>query len=185
MITSRIDFAIPGSGVEPSTLSLGWRLSDYSAIGCLVAVDDVKNVVGYREAVDWLKVLITVADKSEDWYGTLVMGSAYERLVDFRKRHLKRLKICGRSQRWLDADLSRQVKAIQRERQNWCCVGHRNVLRAEITEMKRMVREKKEKCWRAFCDESGLQSPWKVVRWARDPWHIQERMGRLRGRNGV
>ena len=51
--------------------------------------------------------------------------------------------------------------------------------------MKRLVREKKDRCWRAFCEDSGLQSPCEVVRWARDPWRASERMGRLRGANRV
>ena len=29
-----------------------------------------------------------------------------------------------------------------------------------------------------------MQSPWEVVRWARDPWRVSDRMGRLRGSNG-
>ena len=64
-------------------------------------------------------------------------------------------------------------------------MGHRNDLQAEIAEMKRMLTDKKDKCWRTYCEDSGLQSPWEVVRRARDPWHVHEKMGRLRGRNGV
>ena len=51
--------------------------------------------------------------------------------------------------------------------------------------MKRLVKEKKDRCWRAFCEESELQSPWEVVRWARDPWRVSDRMGRLKGSNGA
>ena len=51
--------------------------------------------------------------------------------------------------------------------------------------MKRMVREKKDRCWRAFCEDLGLRNPWEVVRWARDPWRVKDRMGRLRGSNGL
>ena len=50
--------------------------------------------------------------------------------------------------------------------------------------MKRMVKEKKDRCWRAFCEDSGLQSPWEVVRWAMDPWRERERMGRLKDARG-
>ena len=50
--------------------------------------------------------------------------------------------------------------------------------------MKRMVKENQDKCWRACCEDSGLQSPWEVVGWASDPWRERERMGRLRGANG-
>ena len=65
MVTSRIHFAKPGWGMEQSSLTSGWGLSDHSAIGWLVAVDDLEDVVGYWDAVDCLKVQMTVADKSE------------------------------------------------------------------------------------------------------------------------
>ena len=74
---------------------------------------------------------------------------------------------------------------VRRARRNWQRVGHRNVLRLELARMKQMVREKKDKCWRSFCEDSGLQSLWEVVRWARDPWRERERMRRLEGTNGL
>ena len=109
--------------------------------------------------------------------------SVYEKLVDFQRMHLKKIKICGRSKRWWDSELSLQVKVVRRARRNWQRVGHRNVLRSELTRMKQKMREKKHKCLRAFCEDSGLQSPWEVVRWAWDPWREKERMGCLRGAN--
>ena len=74
---------------------------------------------------------------------------------------------------------------VRRARRNWQRVGHRNVLRSELAGKKQMVREKKDMCWRSFCQDSGLQSPWEVVRWARDPWRERERMGRLKGSKGL
>lgn len=65
VVMSRIDVAIAGRGMEPSSLTLGFGLSVYSAIGCVVAVDDLEDVVGYRHAVDWLKVQMPVADERE------------------------------------------------------------------------------------------------------------------------
>ena len=97
--------------------------------------------------------------EGEDWYQGLAGETAYEKLVDFRRLHLKRIRICDRSKRWWDSELSAHVRVVRRERRGWGRVGHRNVLRAEITKMKRMVMEKKDKCWRAFCEDSGLQSP--------------------------
>ena len=97
---------------------------------------------------------------------------------------MKRIRICGRSKRWWDEELTAQVKHVRRERRKVSRVGHRNVLRAEISRMKAMVKEKKDRCWRALCGDSGLQSPCEVVRWARDPWRERERMGRLRDVGG-
>ena len=143
-VVSRIDFALAGGGVERGGLSAGWGLSDDSAIGCVVAVDDLVGVVGYRDAVDWLKVQMTVDGEGDDWYEGLVGESAYEKLVNFRWLYLKRIRICGRSKRWWDSELSAQVKVVRRERRGWRRVGHRNVLRSEIAKMKRMVKEKKD-----------------------------------------
>ena len=141
-------------------------------------------VEGCRDAVDWEKVQLTVADEREAWYGELVGVTAYDKLVDFRSRYLKTIRICGRSKRWWDAGLTEQVRGVRGERRRVSSVGHRNVLRSEISRMKRMVKEKKDRCWRAFCEDSGLQSPWEVVRWARDPWRERERMGRLKNARG-
>ena len=65
VVTSRIDFTLVGVRVERGGLSSGWGLSDHSAIGCLVGVDDLELVVGHRDAVDWARVQLTVADEDE------------------------------------------------------------------------------------------------------------------------
>ena len=144
MVVSHIDFALAGGGVERGGSSAGWGLSNHSTIGCVVAVDDLVDVVGHRDAMDWVKVQVTVEGEEEEWYGMLTGELAYEKMVDFRRLHLKRIQICGRSKRWWDSDLSVHVKVVRRERRVWQRVGHRNVLRAEIAKIKRMVREKKD-----------------------------------------
>ena len=30
--------------------------------------------------------------------------------------------------------------------------------------MKLLVKEKKDRCWRAFCEDSGLRDSWEVVK---------------------
>ena len=112
---------------------------------------------------------VTVADEGEVWYGDLVGDSAYERLVDFRRRHLKEIRVCGRSKPCWDSDLSDQVRAVRRARKWWVSVGNRNIFRVEVSKMKRLVKEKKDQCWRAFCEDSGLRDPLEVVWYARDP----------------
>ena len=145
----------------------------------------MERVLDMREAVDWVAVAATVADDSEGWYKGLVGGTAYEKLVDFQQHHLKRIRICGRSKRWRDSDLSDQVRAVRRARRRWVACRNRNVFRAEVSKMKRLVREKKNRCWRAFCEDLGLRDPWEVVRWARDPWRVSDRIGRLKGSGGL
>ena len=50
--------------------------------------------------------------------------------------------------------------------------------------MKRMVAEKKEKCWRTLYEEHGHKDPWEIVRWAKDPWRLKTRMRNLKDREG-
>ena len=162
-VASRIDFAVVGGG-HLGPLEVVWGLSEHSAIGRVVQVAELVGVVEAREVVDWEAVKRMVADEDEEWYGGLAGDTAYERLVDFHRRHLKQIRICGRSKQWWDSDLSEQVKAVRRARRRWVSCWNRNVFRVEVAKMKRLVREKKDRCWRAFCEESGLQSPWQVVR---------------------
>ena len=92
-----------------------------------------------------------VADEDEAWYESLVGDSAYERLVDLRRQHLKRIRICGRSKRWWDFALSDQVRAVRQARRRRISCGNRNAFRAEVSKMKRLVKENKDRCWRSFC----------------------------------
>lgn len=146
VVVLRIDFALAGGGVERGGLSLGGGLSDHLAIGCMVYIDDLEMVEGSRDAVDWAKVQLTVADEREVWYEELVGDTAYDKLVDLGRRHLKKIRVSGRSKRRWDADLTAQVRNVPRERKRVSYVCHPNVLRSEISHMRRMGRDQKEKC---------------------------------------
>src|SRR6266576_4187650 len=50
--------------------------------------------------------------------------------------------------------------------------------------MKCMVKEKKDKCWRRFCEESGEKDLWEVIMWAKDPLRLKEKMKRLYNKEG-
>ena len=79
----------------------------------MVQFGALKGVVDTRVVIDWDAVALMVADEGEGWYGELSGNSAYERLVDFRRHHLKRIRICGRSKQWWDSDLSVQVRVVR------------------------------------------------------------------------
>ena len=114
-------------------------------------VAELVGMVETMEAIDWEAVELTVGEEDEGWYGDVVGPTMYEGLVDFRRCHLKQIQICGRSKRWWDSDLSEQVKAVRRARRWWVTCGNRNVFRAEVSKVRRLVKEKKDRCWRAFC----------------------------------
>ena len=42
---------------------------------------------------------LSVADEREAWYGKLVGDTANDRLIDFRKTDLKKIRIYGKSKR--------------------------------------------------------------------------------------
>ena len=87
---------------------------------------------------------LTVAEEDGGWYEGLAGDSAYEHLVDYRRRHLKRIRICGRSKRWWDSDLSSQVKVVRHARRRWVSCDNRNIFCAKILKIKR-IREGKER----------------------------------------
>ena len=55
----------------------------------------------------------------------------------------------------------------------------------EVAKMKALIKRKKEACWRKFCEESGDKNPWEIVGWARDPFHLGERMEVLKDARGT
>ena len=62
--------------------------------------------------------------------------------------------------------------------------GHNGQWVKERYRLRSLIQDGKRKCWEDFCTESGEKSPWEVVRWARDPWRLKDRMGRLKRADG-
>ena len=99
VVQSRIDFAVasPDSGWTDGDAD--WLLSDHSSIGGSLVVGEVGRM-DRREIVEWNRLAATLADRDKGWYGGLVGVMAYDKLLDLRRKHLKMLKVCGRSKRW-------------------------------------------------------------------------------------
>ena len=57
--------------MEKGSLAMGRGLSNHSTIGWLVSVDGFEDVVEYWDAVDCLKVQVTVVKENKDWYENL------------------------------------------------------------------------------------------------------------------
>ena len=132
-----------------------------------------------RVLVDWDKVDETVGkgkkkeEVNEEWYWELKGEKAYDKLLEFRRNHLKTIKIVARSKRWWDEDVTKQLKKVRKvkrggkSRNSGGQGGREKRLqkwRKAAEKMKRLVREKKEKCWRTFCEEHGCKDPWEIVR---------------------
>ena len=50
--------------------------------------------------------------------------------------------------------------------------------------LKKMIAEKKERCWRKYCEKNGRRDLWEVVRWAKDPWRLKTRMRNMTDMEG-
>ena len=124
---------------------------------------------------------MTLADEDEGWYQGLVGETAYDKLLDLRSQHLKKLRVCGRSKRWWSGKIATQLAVFRDHRRRH---GRDGDWIRERFKLRNLIQEGKRNCWEDFCTESEEKSPWDVVRWAKDPWRLKQRMGRLRGADG-
>ena len=108
VVQSRIDFAVASPDSSWTDEDADWLLSDHSSIGGSLVVGEVGRT-DRREVVDWDRLAVTLADKDEGWYGGLVGVTAYDKLPDLRRKHLKLLRVCGRSKRWWNGEIAAQL----------------------------------------------------------------------------
>ena len=179
VVSWRIDFCVLSPDADWEVWGTSWGLSDHCAIGgeVLVEVGGSRELV--RGEIVWPMVACTLLDAGEGWYDGLVGESACEKLVNFREKHMKRLRIGGRSKRWWTPDQSAQAAKVRRTRRGGRSRLDWEAHRREVGVMKAMFKAAKEKCWRDFCTREGAQSPWAVVRWAKVPFGVKERMDGL------
>ena len=96
IVQTQIDFAVASPDSGWTDEDADWLMSDHSSIGGSLGIGEVKRTVG-REVFDWDRLATTLADEDEGWYGDLVGKTMYDKLLDLRRKHLKLLKVCGRS----------------------------------------------------------------------------------------
>ena len=177
IVQSRIDFAVASPDSGWTNEGADWLLSDHSNIGGSLVICEVRTTAG-REVVDCDRLTITLADEDEGWYRDLVGEAAYDKLLDLRQKHLKLLRVCGRSKQWWNRKIAAQLAVVRDHRRR---NGRTGEWVRERYRLRNMILDGKRKCWEDFCTESGEKSAWEVVLWAKDPWRLKERMGRLRG----
>ena len=180
VVQSRIDFVVASPDSGWTSGDTDWLLSDHSSIGGSLVIEEVKKA-DRREVIDWDGLAATLADEDEGWYAGLMGETAYDKLLDLRRRHLKLLRVCGKSKRWWNGKIAAQLAVVRDHRRRY---GRNGEWVKERYRLRNLIRDGKRKCWEDFCTESGERSPWEVVRWAKDPWRLKERMGRLRGTDG-
>jgi len=121
---SQIDFFISKGLMEWDRGKRYKLLLDHCAI--TAEIDWHRVGEGVREErlrIDWDKLRVEVAGAEEDhekgdngWYLRLEGITAYEKLKSLRDRHLKALVIMGRSKRWWDKELTKQLKTTRKAR---------------------------------------------------------------------
>ena len=50
--------------------------------------------------------MVTLTDEDKRWYEDLMWETAYDKLLDLRQKHLKPLKVCGKSKRWWNGEIT-------------------------------------------------------------------------------
>src|SRR6266576_661072 len=125
-----------------------------------------------KEVVDWDKVDETVGkgkkeeEKNNSWYWELKGETEYDKLVEFRQNHLKKIKLSSKSKRWWDDELTKQLKTVRRAKRGG----------KEKRVLNRTHRIERVNRWKA--------EAWEIVRWAKDPWRLKTRMRNLKDLGG-
>ena len=121
--SSRIDFVISRGNSEWSPIRSTKLLSDHWVIYGNWEID-IARKVKERTAVDWKKLDKIVDDlkekdleeEEEKWYRGLRGSSPNEKLKSLKNLCDKKIKVCKRSKRWWDEELSDQLKKRRRMR---------------------------------------------------------------------
>ena len=139
---SRIDFVVASPDSGWTSGDTDRLLSDHSSIGGSLVIDEVKKA-DRREVVDWDKLAATLTDEDERWYGDLVGETAYDKLLDIRRRHLKLLRVCGKSKRWWNGEIAAQLAVVRNHRRRY---GRNGEWVKERYRLRNLIRDGKRKC---------------------------------------
>ena len=116
-------------------------------VGVVVEVELGATVKDVRICVDWGRVKAMIEDSPEEpWYDRLGRNDAYEKLIDFRRRHLRCVRICPSSKRWWNNEISRHAEVV-RGCQRLAGSDGRVSLRNARKSFKTNVRMAKETKW--------------------------------------
>ena len=146
MVQSRIDFAVASPDSGWTDEDADWLRSDHSSIGGSLVIGEVGRT-DRREVVDRDRLAGTLADKDEGWYGRLVGVTAYDKLQDLRWKHLKVLRVCGRSKRWWNREIAAQLAIVRDHRRRYRRNGQ---LVKERFRLRHLIQDGKRKCWEDF-----------------------------------
>ena len=139
---SRIDFVITSPDSGWTSGDTDWLLSHHSSIGGSLVIDEAKKA-DRREVIDWDGLAATLADEDEWWYADLMGETAYDKLLDLRRKHLKLLRVCGKSKRWWNGKIATQLAVVRDHRRRY---GRNGEWVKERYRLRNLIRDGKRKC---------------------------------------
>ena len=155
MVQSQIDFAVASPDSDWTDEGGDWLLSDHPSIGGSLVICEAKSTVGSK-VVDWDRLVTTLADEDEGWYGDLGRDTGYDKLLDLRRKHLQLLRVCGRSKRWWNREFVAQLAVVRDHRRR---NGRNREWVRERYRLQNLIWDRKRKCWADFCTGSEEKSP--------------------------
>ena len=195
---SRIDLIFKSTDLELHRTGTDWLMSDHSLLYYTLDLQKPLPPNSSKTTIDTIKLhaylesIGKLEEKEQQrWYQTLPEAAPYDQLLDLTLKFQRNLRISGKSKKWWDPDLKRQLKNVRQSARGGQGTQARTYnpqrwkkWKQEKGKMKRMIREKKRACWRRFLKEHGNKDPWEVVRMAKNPWGRRERMKVLKTLGG-
>ena len=115
------------------------------------------------------------------WYQNLPEAALYHQLLDLRLKFQRNLRIGGKSKKWWDPELEKQLKKVHQSARGGQRIQARTYnpqrwikWKEEKEKMKRIIREKKRACWQRYLKSHGSKDPWEVVTIAKNLWGTKE-----------
>lgn len=112
MVQSRNDFAVSSLDCGWTGEDSDWLLSDHACIGWSLVVGQLERVDEWQ-VVDWDRLAMTLADEDEGWYVGLAEDTAYDKLLNLQRNHLKSLRMCGRGKWWWNEKIAAQLVVLR------------------------------------------------------------------------
>ena len=142
VVQSWIDFTVTSLDSGRTDEDADWLLSDHSSLGRSMVIGELRGT-NSRKVVDWDGLVATLVDEDEGWYRDLVGETAYDKLLDLRWKHLKRLKVGGKSKRWWNGEIAAQLAVVRDYRRRY---GRNGEWVKERYKLCSLVRDGKRKC---------------------------------------
>ena len=117
---SRIDLIFKSTDLEPQRTDMEWVMSDHSLLYYTLDLQkplppnsskmttDTNKLHTYLESIGKLE-----ETEQQQWYKNLPKATPYDQLLDLTLKFQRNLRISGKSKKWWDPDLKKQLKNVR------------------------------------------------------------------------